>query len=94
MAKTIWRGNWYKRGGTPRSEEKKVTYRNNYSGQVREGSPKGKILGYERNRISPYGNNPRSKPQAVKDSKSFHHNLNTPSVSDTTRTPRVVSPRR
>ena len=75
MAKNIWHGNWYKRGGTSRSQEKRVTFRNNYSGQIREGSPKGKILGYEKNRINPYGSIPRSSGQAQRDAKSFHQKI-------------------
>ena len=69
----IWQKSWYKRGGHRTDLGKQqISWRNRHSGQVKLGSPKGNTIGYEVPKGNPYGYNPRSKVQALRDLKSFH----------------------
>ena len=77
MVKNIWNGSKYSRGSNARDG-----YRDRHSGIVYRDVKKvgnryvgiGKI-GIEPTRASPYGKNPRSKVQSIKDLRSFHQKI-------------------
>ena len=65
-----WIGQYYKREGIRTNTGKgQTSYRNRHSGEVRLGSPKGKVIGYERAHQHTYGSDPRGRSFKINPSR-------------------------
>lgn len=68
LSRSIWDKSWYRRVGKTGGG---VTWRNRTTGQVRKGSPSGKVLGFEKTSEHNYGGKGMSRAKVKQAHKLF-----------------------